>query len=453
MKSHAAKRWQRAIAIGGSFSGLVTARILSDHFEQVTLIEQDKLNDWPEARKGQPQVRHVHGLLANGLLVLRRYFPDLLEALREGGAIVADVGKAIRGYSAGGYRRQFESGVTITFQSRPFLEWQIRRRVSSLPNVTVVDQCTVPALLTNEDGRVVTGVRTVFSAENHREASMKADLVVDTAGRGSASIKWLEALGYAGPEENAIRIGVGYTTRIYRRRPDDLIGAHLVIIGPDPPHLRRMGMFIPMEDDRWNISLAGWAGDHAPSDEAGFLEYARSLAAPDIYNVLPRLEPLTDFVTHKFPSNLRRHYEKLTRFPEGYLVLGDAVCSFNPVYAQGMVSAAMQAEALDKSLTGRGSLDGLWKAYFQRASKAVDIPWQSALGNDFLFPETQGRKPARTDLINAYLGRVVRATHHDTVVHGAFLRVYMLMAPRKSLFRLPILWRVLFKGIGARVST
>ncbi|MEE8110885.1 MAG: hypothetical protein V3T44_07635, partial [bacterium] len=113
MNNSTSKRWQRAIVIGGSFAGLMAARVLSDHFEQVTLIERDKINDRPEARKGQPQVRHVHGLLANGLDVLTRYFPDLPDGLREGGSIVTDVGTAIRGHAVGGYRRQFESGLVF----------------------------------------------------------------------------------------------------------------------------------------------------------------------------------------------------------------------------------------------------------------------------------------------------------------------------------------------------
>ena len=443
MNDLTSKGRKRAIVIGGSFAGLMAARVLSDHFAQVTILERDKIHDRPEARKGQPQVRHVHGLLPNGLLLLTRYFPDLPDGMREGGSTITDMGAAIRGYIAGGYRRQFESGLTIAFQSRPFLEWQVRRRVAALPNVTVLDQTAVTSLLANADGRLVTGVRAISKTGDGREAEMNADLVTDTTGRGSVSPKWLETLGYAKPEENAVRIGLAYTTRVYRRRPGDLPGAKMVLISPAPPHNKRLGLFVPMEDDRWNISLAGWANNHAPADEAGFLEYARSLAAPDIFNVLPRLEPLTDFVTHKFPSNLRYHYEKLTRFPEGFLVLGDALCCLNPVYGQGMTSAAMQAAALDESLTCRGSLDGLWRTYFQRAAKAVDIPWRAAVGNDFLFSETEGRKPPGTDSRNAYLARVQRATHHDTEVYGAALEVYSLMAPVTRLFQLPVICRVL----------
>lgn len=440
-------RKHQAIVIGGSFTGMLAARVLSDHFEQVFVIESDKLNDRPEARKGQPQVIHSHGLLANGLAVLTRYFPGLTGTLREGGAVITDVGNAIRWYVAGGYRRQFESGLLIALMSRPFLEWQIRRRVAAIANVTILDQSKVAALLTASDGRLVTGVRAHHLAEQNREVALNAELVVDTTGRGSAAPRWLETLGYAKPEENAVKVGIGYTTRIYRRRPCDLVGAELMILAPVPPHNRRFGLIAPMEGDRWNLLLAGWAGDHAPADEAGFLEFARGLSAPDIYNMIPGLEPLTDFKTHKFPSNLRRHYEKLIRFPERFLVMGDAVCTFNPVYAQGMTSAALQAAALDEVLTGRGSLDGLWKPFFRGVSKVVDIPWRTAIGQDFRFQETRGKKAPATDLINVYLGKLHRATHRDPVLYGAFLKVMHMMAPHTSLFRPNILWRVLRGGV------
>ena len=152
---------------------------------------------------------------------------------------------------------------------------------------------------------------------------------------------------------------------------------------------------------------------------------------------------MSDIVSHKFPSSLRRYYDKLARFPAGYLVLGDAVSSFNPTYGQGMASAALQVAELDKLLTSRPTLDGLAKLFFKRAAKVVDIPWQLAVGEDFRFPQTQGAKPAGVDLLNRYVARVHRASQHDEVVTAAFLKVMNLMEPPTSLLKPRILWRVM----------
>jgi flavin-dependent dehydrogenase len=289
----------------------------------------------------------------------------------------------------------------------------------------------------------VSGVEIDDRAQAGGPVQLYADLVVDATGRGSSSPKWLAEMGYTPPQETEIKVGVGYATRIYRRNPDDLIGADLVMISPQPPHDKRGGFMFPIEQDRWIVSLGCWSGDYPPTDEAGYLEYARSLAAPDIYNLISRLEPLSDIVPYRFPSSLRRHYEKLTRFPRGYLVAGDAICSFNPVYGQGMTSAAMQARALDSLLRTQPDPATLAHAFFKQATKVVDIPWQLAVGEDFRYPDTIGPKAPGTDLINRYVTRVHQATHHDPVVYGAFLQVMNLLKPPTSLFHPKIVWRVL----------
>lgn len=433
-----------AIVIGGSIAGLLTARVLSDHFARVTLIERDMMHDQPESRKGQPHTRHLHGLLAKGLDTMRGYFPGLLADLLAEGAIGADMGRDMRWHTFGGYRVQYESGLVGALMSRPLLEWQIRRRVVALPNVTVRDGYAVDGLLTNPEQSCVTGVAITHRTDATRTAAISADLVVDASGRGSASPKWLAALHYGEVPESLIKVNVGYATRLYRRRPGDLQEAKLIMIAPDMPHSKRSGLLFPIEGDRWICTLGGWAGDHPPTDEVGFLAFARSLPAPDVYALLTKLEPLSDITPYKFPGSLRRHYEQLERFPEGYLVLGDAVCSFNPVYGQGMTSAAMQAAALDQLLQEQQCLTSLWRAFFTAAAKVVDIPWQLAAGEDFRFPETQGQRPAGVDLINRYVAKVHRATHHDPVVYAAFLRVMNLMAAPTSLFHPRILWRVLW---------
>lgn len=444
---------QHAIVIGGSMAGLLAARILSDHFAHVTLIERDKLNDQPESRKGQPQTRHLHGLLAQGLQIMTHYFPDLTQALADGGAMVGDMGERMRWYCYGGYRARFTLGLQAATMSRPFLEWQIRRRLLALPNVTVLDECDVEKPVAAADKARVIGVEVVHRAQEKRRQTLHADLVVDAAGRGSSAPKWLEMMGYDKPVETTVKVNAGYATRLYRRNPHEESAMDWVLVTPVAPLEKRFGGAFPIEGDRWIVSLGGWAGDHASANEEEFNAFAKNLPAPDIYNIIRHNEPLSDITLHKFPASLRRHYEKLGRFPAGYLVMGDAVCSFNPIYGQGMTTAAIQAQTLDQLLgERRGALDGLSTIFFKRVAKAIDIPWQTAVGEDFRFPETEGPKAPGTDFINSYVARVHKRSHTDPVVSKAFIEVMNMLKPPTSLFHPAILWRVLWGREGRKSS-
>jgi 2-polyprenyl-6-methoxyphenol hydroxylase-like FAD-dependent oxidoreductase len=442
---------KKALVIGGSMAGLLTARVLSDHFDQVILVERDKMQDRPESRKGQPQTHHIHGLLARGFQVLSHYFPDLREGLQKEGSLVIDGARTMRWYCYGGYRARFELGIDGVISDRCFLEWQVRQRVVALPNVEVLDGYGVNKLLSGKEHRQVVGVEVSQPGEKEEAKTIPADLVVDCSGRGSKSAKWLEELGYPKPPESIVTCGTGYTTRLYHRDPEDPRSADWIFITPEAPREYRAGGALPVEGNRWIVSLGGWHGDHAPGDEAGFLAYAKSLPAPDVYEIASRSRPLSDIFHYKFPASLRRHYERLTQFPEGYLVLGDAVCSFNPLYGQGMTSAALQAAALDSLLQEKhGALPGIAKPYFKRVTKIIDVPWRTAVGEDFRFPETRGKKPMGMDAINWYVAKVHRATHHDPVVGAAFLKVMGMLEPPASLFKPHILWRVLWGNVQKR---
>lgn len=446
MSLHRQQAREHALVIGASLAGLFAARVLSDHFQRVTFIERDPIHDRPESRRGQPQTRHLHGLLAHGKNIIEKYFPGIEESLVAGGAVVADMGGSTRWYHFGDYRVQFESGLMGMLMSRPFLEWHVRRRVLERPNVTLTAPCVVEGLIACADGERIAGVAVTDRANEERTTEVAADLVVDACGRGSLSPRWLADLGYDRPREEEVKVRVGYATRLYRRRPDDLPGARVAMVMSTPPEGKHLTALFPIEGERWIVTAGGWSGDHPPSDEQGYLRFIRDLPVPDIYDVVSRAEPLSEIIAYKFPSNLRRHYEELKDFPAGYLVLGDAIASFNPIYGQGMTSAAMQAEALDEALRARRGLDGVHRPYFKRVAKIVDLPWQMAVGEDFRFRETEGTKPLGTDLVNAYVARVHRATHHDPVVYGQFLRAMNLLDPATSLMRPRIAWRVLRGG-------
>lgn len=442
-----------AIVIGASMAGLLTARVLSDHFDQVTIIERDPIADLPEARKGQPQTRHLHGLLASGMQLLTHYYPDLPDALRAGGAIVSDMGEGMHWYAFGGLRLPATVGLEAALMSRPFLEQLVRQRTLARPNVTLRDGCGAAGLLGGAQRQVV-GVRIEPRIGEHDGTELHADLVVDCSGRGSRAPAWLRALGYPEPETSEVRVDVGYATRLYRRDPADPRGRTWTLVTPEAPRETRFGGLFPIEGNRWIVSMGGWAGDHCPTNEAGFLAYARSLPLSTIAEIVSQAEPLGEIAAYKFSASLRRHYERMRTFPEGYLVLGDAICSFNPTYGQGMTSAAMQAQALDELLTERNNrLKGLASHFFARAVKVVEIPWQLAVGEDFRFPQTSGPKPAGIGLLNRYVAMVHRATQVDAEVTRAFLKVMNLLAPPSSLLAPGMVLRVLRANRHLRKTT
>jgi 2-polyprenyl-6-methoxyphenol hydroxylase-like FAD-dependent oxidoreductase len=419
----------RAIVIGGSMSGMLAARVLADHFAEVVLFDRDAFPQPGENRKGVPQGQHAHALLASGRQILERYFPGFKDELYGQGALKGDY-QRVRWFDNGVYHTRFD-GLEALVISRPRLEAHVRARLSALPNVRINDRRDVDTLAA--DAGRVTGVKV-------GDDVISADLVVDASGRGSQSPAWLEKLGFPRPPEEAVRVGLGYTTRIFQRKPDHLKG-DIAVICPSAPPAKRGGVALAMEGDRWMVTLFGMLGDHPPNDDRGFLEFARSLPAPDVHEVIAQAEPLTALIPFKFPQSTRRHYESLARFPGGYLVFGDAVCSFNPIYGQGMSTAALQAAALDKCLTA-GDAE-LAKRFFAAASKVIDAPWTMAVGGDLRYEDVDGPRTGMVKFVNWYIGKLHIAAAGDPAVARAFHRVANLLDPPPSLMQPAIAFRIL----------
>ena len=440
---------QHAVVIGASISGLLAARALANHFNQVTVIERDILPPPGDPRKGVPQGHHAHVLLARGRDLLESFYPGLTQELAAQGAVAGDLSETSRWFSDGTYTRNFKSGLLSVQVSRPLLEGAIQSRMRALPNVTVLENHDAAGLLTapadaGTDVRV-TGVRVIDRARPEPvEKQLAAGLVVDAGGRGTRSLAWLENLGYPRPEEELIKMGLTYTTRVFRRLPEHAQGHSPIVIVAGEQN-RRGAAMLAVEGSRWMVTLAGILGDSAPPDLDGFIEFARSLAAPDCYEIIKTAEPLGEAHQYKYPASQRRHFEKLTRFPEGFLVCGDALCSFNPIYGQGMTTAASEAALLDECL--RAGLPGIARRFFQRANRLLDLPWSISAGSDLAFPEVEGKRVPAMRLVGQYLARLLIASRQDIVLNIAFQRVTNLIDPPASLFRPDIVLRVLMGNL------
>jgi 2-polyprenyl-6-methoxyphenol hydroxylase-like FAD-dependent oxidoreductase len=426
---------QHAIVIGGSLAGLLTARVLSDHFDEITVIERDALPAGAAQRRGVPQGRHTHGLLASGRHVLEDLYPGFSDSLVEAGAVIGDVVRDMRWFCEGGCLARPASGLQALFISRPMLEGAIRARTLALPNVRPLDNVQVNGLASSPDRARVVGVRV-------NGETLAAELVVDATGRGSRSPQWLQMLGYEPPRRETIHMDVGYTTRLFRRLPSHLRGACGAVVTRTPEG-KRGGVMIAQEGDRWTVTLTSYFDDYAPEDLDGFIEFARSLAAPYIYDVVRHAEPLGEASTTRFSGSVRRYYETVKRFPKGFLVIGDAIGSFNPIYGQGMSAAALQVLELRKTLEER-PVD-LARPFFRRAARVIDIPWRIAAGSDLRMPEVVGRRTLALKLANWYMPKLHRAGHTDAQCALAFQRVSNLLASPPSVMHPRIAFRVLLQ--------
>lgn len=314
---------RHAVVIGGSMAGLLAARAAANHFDRVTVLERDRLPDGPEARKGTPQARHIHVLLTAGRRALEGMFPGLMKELVHAGALDYD---AIHD-----------------------IEWGVRRRVTAHDRIRVRPEIDVNGLCFDATGRRVVGLQIEDRAAGAAER-IDADLVIDASGRGSKTPQWLEAHGFPRPRETVVNGFLGYATRFVRPAAKHTADWKTMYIQTAPPARRRGGVIASVEGGRWIVTLIGGGKDYPPTDEEGFRAFARTLPDQRFAEAVEAAEPLGPIVGTRSTENRVRHYEELTRRPEGLLATGDAACAINPVYGQGMSAAALGAVELDRVL-------------------------------------------------------------------------------------------------------
>jgi 2-polyprenyl-6-methoxyphenol hydroxylase-like FAD-dependent oxidoreductase len=440
-----------AVVLGAGIAGLVAARVLTEHFSRVTIVEQDQLPAQAAPRNGTPQSRHVHALLWSGREIFQQLFPGFEDDLARAGAPLLDGIKDIAWLSAAGWLIRYPSKYVGRAASRPLIEWTMYQRLLGDPRVTFVEGAAALGLTATADRARVTGVRTRPRRGDGSEATFAADLVVDATGRGSRATQWLRDLGYPEPDRTEIDAHLGYTSRLYRLREDPHRDWNAVYVQAKLPSDLRGGVLIRLENGEWLLTLGGYGRDYPPTDDEGFLAFARSLRSPLIYDSIRDAEPLTSAVATRSTANVWRHYERLTRWPDGFIAMGDAVCAFNPVYGQGMSVAAKEAVVLDTYLREqrRDDLTGFAPRFQKRIAGEVAPVWAIATSEDVKVPGVEGGQPRRSDrLIQAYMERVVALTTEDAFARNIFTQVTNLERPATLLFHPRLVAKVILGPTG-----
>jgi 2-polyprenyl-6-methoxyphenol hydroxylase-like FAD-dependent oxidoreductase len=442
--SPAPHRGGHAVVIGAGIAGLAAARALSETFAEVTVIERDLLPADPRPRAGVPQGRHGHALAARGLRVLNDLFPGLSRELDAAGAPRIDFCGQAEHHWPNGTPAPITSQVLIQPVSRPLLETILRRRVVAIPRVTLMDGCAVTSL--EADARRVTGVRVTRRGDGTATALL-ADLVADAAGRSSRLPGWLETIGVPRPAATTVDAGVGYATRVYDIEPGAAPDWRALFEIPHPPGVRRGCFALRVESDRLLVTLQGAAGDHPPIDEDGFERFMKSLRS-DIAAVVAPLRPASGVYRYARSAALRRLYHRSGHWPDGLIAVGDAACTFNPLYAQGMTVAALEAQALGDLLTryraAHTDLRGFSWAFQRRVGRITSWPWAMSALADRAWTQS-------TPMVTAahwYLGACQDLAVDDSPMFHDLARVTNMLTGPAVLFRPRHLSRHLSRRLG-----
>lgn len=440
-----AQQDQRAVVLGASMAGLLAARVLSDFYRTVTVVDRDVLPAEPVNRRGVPQGWIIHGLHAKGSQILDELFPDFLDELAALGVAAWDDGDWSKMFiSVGGHRfvrsstSEHPRPMSMWFPSRPLVEWNVRRRVQLIANVAMLENHDVVGLSATPARDRVTGARVVDRATG-REALLAADLIVDATGRASRTPAFLEELGYGRLREDELMVHLTYACQPLRLAPG-AIREHLMLVFPEPGRPTMCGL-IGYENDTWLFGVGAMAGHQAPGRRDDMLAFAAEFIPTELLQAVSAAEPIGEVTHYRVPSNRWRRYDKMRRTPQGLLVCGDAICSFNPIHAQGMTVAAIEALVLRDCLR-RGDRN-LPRRFFRAAAKKVRVAWQTAVGSDLALPEVVGPRPLSMRITNAYLDRLMTAAETDSVVAHDLMRVIAMVDPPTALLRTSLIARVI----------
>jgi 2-polyprenyl-6-methoxyphenol hydroxylase-like FAD-dependent oxidoreductase len=431
-----------AVVVGGSFSGLAAGRVLSEFFDHVTVLDRDRFPQSVEDRAGVPQARHVHGLLVRGLIEYEKLFPGFERLAVDKGATFHDHTLDFVVLRPQGWQPRYRSDLQFLSASRELIESSVRELFQHLPNVELRERTAVIGLRVRSSR--CEGVL-IPSSGNGQGETIEADLVADASGSVSRAPIWLERAGITPPRETVVDPLAGYSSRWFRgpakwpedwwwwagayirRRPDDLVEANFQL----------------KEHNRWHLTLSGFNRQYPPTREDEFMASLTRLRSPLIAEMTRLMEPISPVYANRAIRNRWRHYERWNQRCDGFIAIGDAFVTYNPVYAQGMTAAALSAQMLHSCLNRYDPAHPeLPRAYHLAQAAIQHDPWMLSAGVDLRFPFTVGEKPLPIRLFNLYLDAIGQAAREDSGVRRTLIEVAQLVRPLSDFFRPAMVARI-----------
>jgi 2-polyprenyl-6-methoxyphenol hydroxylase-like FAD-dependent oxidoreductase len=424
---------EHAVVCGAGMAGLLAARVLAEFYPAVTLVERDRLPVDAAQRQGIPHGRHFHALSIGGTRIFERLFPGLLDDLVADGAMACADGNLSRiCFRAGGHELnrsgQFADPAALVLfaVSRPLLESQVRQRVRNIANVAVLDGHDVVEPVAGQPNRI-TGVR-VVDRDSGVEAVLDADLVLDAMGRSARTPAFLERIGYGRPAERRAVMHGSYSSQLLAI-PDGLLTERLIFVCPESTRPTG-GALSAYENGAWMMTVACVDGRPPPRDLAAMISSFEQFAPPAAVAAVRACQPIGEvsIIQH---GGVWRRYDKLSTFPDGLLVFGDAMCSFNPIYGQGMTVAALEAIALRDCLSG-GDGD-LSRRFFRAAAQRIRPVWARNQVNDLYMTKPIGRRSIPQRLATWRIDKTLSAAENDPELTERIFRVIQFIDPPSAL--------------------
>jgi 2-polyprenyl-6-methoxyphenol hydroxylase-like FAD-dependent oxidoreductase len=435
-----ADRGRTAVVLGSSLAGMFAAAALARHAERVVVVERDALPEDAQWRRGVPQSRHAHNLMMAGHTAMASLFPGIQEELVAAGMVRVRMPQDMWLMTPGGWMPRFPTSLVMLTSSRDLIDMVVRRRIAADPRIETLQETEALGLLATPDGKAVRGVTVRPRGEDPYE--LAADFVVDATGRTSRTPEWLVELGYPKVTEQVVDAKTAYSTAVFDPPPGHTADWNCLLLqaSKDNP---RQGILNPIENGRWMVSLAALGGTRPPTDHEGFLEYCRLLRSTELHDVLEKATPVGPVHASGRTENRRRFYEKLDRWPDRFLAVGDGVCALNPSYGQGMSVAAPTAVAVGDALAKAGTFEGVAGRLRKVVARSVGPAWQLATTADFNYPWTADKTDLQTKVALRYLYRVLAVSPTSQAASQALLDVNQMVATPNAVFRPAVVAAVL----------